>query len=262
MSGAAIVFSSKSMLRWGLSLALVYGLFLLSNMPAQRVVSWAQVQPFWTDSVILEGVQGTIWSGSVRAAYYEGLELRALSWRWRWSSALRMRLAFDFEFYGFQRAGHGRIAFVPGQIILTHLKLSEQSPNELLELMAVPLNATGNLSADILRLRFSYQEGVRDISGSVSWEHAGLVFLNAWDLGSFKADLSPDHEGGLLAAVSNAGEPLGADLILHLDYFGGFALRGSLQPGAGLAQPVKAVLQSLGSEDSDGRINLHLSGNL
>jgi general secretion pathway protein N len=231
-------------------------LFLVAMVPAEQLTRRLPAE------VAVEGVAGTIWSGSARALAVQGHPLGALAWScrpWRlvfleWSCRVNVHpsggevtgeLTGDFHGSVVGRDLRGRV------------------PIGVFEGIATPRGWTGDLDLELDEIRV---ESGRPTSA------AGILYLRdlrapgagGQRLGDFELVVGEGSVGGeaLSGRLRDLGGPLRVRGAIELSQDGRYLLSGDAAPGPGAGPAIFDTLGFLGPPDSRGRRPFTIEGSL
>ncbi len=242
--------------RLALLLLALTTVFLISGVPARMVL------PVVPNSVVLEGVSGSVWRGQAARSGIvmpngKLFSLGRVSWRLQPWSLLLLTPKVNFESqWGAQRFSGTAAASVSGLLRLEDVvaRLDIGFTRQVL-----PLYVGGELEADIRSLAMK-DNVILSLDGRVVLQD-GVWAARAGDvaLGTYVADLRTADEG-TRADVQTLSGPLtvsGSAMLTGQDYSVDLALRGSALDNAGLRQS----LQLLAMPSADG-FDVILNGSL
>ncbi len=202
---------------WLAIAGVAYVVFLVASFPAGTAHRW-----FAPDALHLDGIDGTIWTGSAELASLPGMPMRELRWNLDALPLLLGRVSVQFEARladGFVR---GAVAVSPGTVSVANLQASAN-----LAVLDGALNLGGvqglaNLNLQSLELEDGWPTAV---TGSLRIEQLWVPPLipsgsspAAIPFGNFELTLSGVAGRSVLAVVRDTGGPLEitADLALEL----------------------------------------------
>jgi general secretion pathway protein N len=246
---------NKRVLRWWLLGAAAYLVFLGANFPAQYLADHISKQ---LPELQLNGVSGTIFSGSATEVRYQGTAFGAVDWHFDWLAPFTMSLGYRIDLRAEDRDVHGRVDFGFNRISLRSFE--GRLPLSVLgSWLPVPPNSLdGFLSPHLKQLtlkagRLVSAEGELDLDEvSMKWPASAM-------LGSFKVQLTPAADG-TQAEVADVGSPLKLQASLSFSSEGAYHLAGTLAARDPGDQATRSLLSDLGRPDSTGQYPFDFKG--
>lgn len=251
----------RKWLKWGVLVALSYGLFLLLMMP----VGWLAPKLPLPADLQLSGLSGTIWQGEAKQLQVQQLQWQQVQWQWDSKGLLRGELAWQVRASGDVRvrARAGARLSLSGISMFTEQALLDAPADQLLSRfrLPVPLAVQGDLSLNLRNWQKSLSgAGWCDaLSGDLWWQSAsGSSFGQNLQLGDLNASLDCEENGALLAIVSGEGGQVLPELQASLQPDGQAQVDGFLLPGEDIPSNVRSLLGMMGRPDSQGRWPIRL----
>jgi len=240
---------------------LFYLMFLFATLPAD--VSYAYWKKNWgqREQIVLSGLKGSVWSGSVSQAMIKGQRFQELQWHFKPLSLFLGKVEADLEFTVPDGFGKGRLgysvlsgiyakdveAWIPLPVIARFVNLAALRPGGKLNI---------NLQA------FNYQQGsVHEAVGTLAWLDAEISFFQPVALGNFQLDLSSGDDG-VIGDLKDKGGPLQAEAKLLLSATGDYSVDGEILLRDKSRNDLAQALQSMGRANAKGAIPLKQKGNL
>lgn len=258
--------SRRALARHVLFFVLAYLVALLLTVPATQLQRALAVAPGET-SVLLLGIEGTLWRGSAEAAQTGRLRLKGLRWAFRPVGLLQGRV--EFRIMGSQ--GGGRFAAIIGRSLAGGVWQARQvevsAPlGEAAELAGfADLGLTGQLRGHFDRIRLDpgqhlFTEGHVHVAEAASGPPLDL------SLGSFRVDVET-RDDVIIATLTNAdaGEERGAiraEGTARLMQDGTWSATVRLGARAAGGTRARDLLRLLGQPASDGLVELRGQGRL
>jgi general secretion pathway protein N len=220
---------------------LAFAVMLIVKLPASWVV--ARLPP----NVQCTPVSGTLWNGSCGSLMANGVQVGRLNWK------LRPMKLFSGKFAAFvdvQRTD----AFVRGELESSF----DQSEVTLRDVDAAlpidpsiarqfPPNLRGRGTAKLQMLQME-----KGIITAVRGRVEGRDLVQQYPIGSFAVTF-PGNEGEPVGQIESLGGPLDVEGTLKLTREPGFAVEGTVAPGADIHPGLARQLEYLGSPDGQGR---------
>jgi general secretion pathway protein N len=234
-----------------------YLAFLVGTFPAAVLLPHL-IPPYVR--IDLQGVEGSIWSGSVHSFWASQASLGTLRWNlvtWR---LLLGEVALDVDLEGENGRASGRVAATfGGRMHAEDLALDFDA--ELLHGMwVVPFVLRGRVQGRVERLDWVPGQ-LPLVAGNLTWKGAGLEVPRPIDLGEVRIRATTDGTkgtitwGGTPGALATEGQ---VNLTLPVDY----SLRLSLKPQGTLDSGTQAALGLLGRPGPDGAYRVSFAGRI
>jgi len=225
---------------------------LLIFFPARVAYRW-----FLPDAISLAGISGSVWSGSAREAYANGIYVRDLQWRMQPLTLLGGGIGFAVE--AGSQAGfidtNIRFGF-SGQITFDELKTS-LTLQDLEPLIGLP-GLRGTANAEFTRLVMD--DGVPIMADGVV-EVTDLVAPNLYrgSIGGYRAEFFT-QESGVMASVEDTDGVIDIAGSLSLLADGSYEFIAQIAPKNNTPESVRRQMQFLGSANERGQHELRLEG--
>ena len=240
---------------------IAYLVFAVYYFPAS--FAYSQAQSF-TDNklpVKLNGVNGSIWSGSANSVTVGQSNLNDVKWHFKPFSLILGKLELGWEFvvedgYGKGVAGrsllgatylHNVEAWLPALDIMSMANLAH-------------LRLGGSLAINLEEFELG-SEKINAILGSITWHEAEIAILQPVKLGGLEVIFEPTEEG-IVGNIADKGGPLQANGKLVLTDDGKYTLDGEVSVRDPSEAALKSSLNMLGRPDKSGKIKLKRSGDL
>jgi len=240
---------------------LFYLLFLFVTLPAD--ISYAYWKKHWgdRDPIVLSGIEGSVWSGSVAQAMIKGQRVQQMQWHLKPFSLLLGKVEADVEFTVPDGFGKGRVgysffsgayandveAWIPLPVVARFVNLAALRPG-------------GKLNINLQD--FAYDKGIiKQANGTLAWLDAEVSFFQPVALGNFQLDLSNSDEG-VVGNLKDKGGPLQAQAKLSLNHKGDYSVDGEVILRDKSRNDLQQALQAMGRPNAKGAIPLKQKGNL
>lgn len=249
------------MKRWVRYLALgiaVYVLSLIATLPAS--VAYA---PFrhGIPALALEGLDGTVWSGSAAAVRYRGDALGAVRWHLRPLALLTGRAEAEVSVDSEDGRVHGFVGRTLGGTPYARGLSAELSVGPLAPLFNVQaLRPEGTVLVNLSNVEFDQGRPVAAL-GSVVWRDAVISVPQAAPLGDLELRLTT-QDGGIHGVLRDKGGPLLLNGILTTKPDGSYRLTGSVAARASASEGLIRAMRNAGAARVGTRLPINLSGRL
>lgn len=235
--------------------------FLLFTLPADLVYGYWKQSMGAEVPVVLEGLEGSVWSGSATQANISGQPVEKLKWHFKPERLLlgNMELALDFSMqngYGNGRVGYSLFgslyandveAWLPMNLVLPLFNLGSLQPG-------------GALAVNLSEVEIK-NHTVATASGSLVWQDAEITILKPLSLGSLQVQLEPSDEG-VKGVITDTGGPLQAQGLLLLDRDGKYDFSAEIAVRDPQQRELANAIRSLGRQDATGKVKIQQSGDL
>ena len=240
---------------------IAYLIFAVYYFPASFAYSQAQSFTDNTLPVKLNGVNGSVWSGSANSVTVGQSNLNDVKWHFKPFSLMLGKLELGWEFtvedgYGKGVAGksllgttylHNVEAWLPALDIMSMANLAH-------------LRLGGSLAINLDELEVG-KEKIDAILGSITWHEAEVAILQPVKLGGLAVTFEPTDEG-IVGNIIDQGDPLQANNKLVLTEDSKYTLDKEVSVRDPSEATLKNSLNMLGKPDKSGKIKLKRSGEL
>lgn len=250
--------------RWHILLFVVaYAVALVATLPAVLALHWAEpVLARLPQRPLLQGVEGSVWSGRAAQASYRGMVLGELQWEISpWSLLIgridaEVRLnSVEGYLVGELSSGFSgesvRLRGVNGQLPAATMKSLVPS---------LPVMPSGSFALNIDEAVIG-ASGLRSLDGRVVWNKGGMIAPLELEFGDLVAELS-SSESGIAGRIKDSGGPLQLAAELQLRGDGSYTFTGKSSARPGAAPALGNSLWLLGQPDAQGMVPFHFSGRL
>jgi len=229
-------------------------LFLLVNLPIRQV--YRLIQP--PAGVVIEGLEGRLYSGRIQRLAYRNLEFQDLRYRLEPSCLLRLEVCYRIE----DEAGDLslRALYSPWQgvgVDAARLSLPLERLRPLMPSLLV--RPTGLLELDARRIRL-YGKRLSEVDATAYWREAGIEG-EPQKLGDFKADIEGGGKELRMRFADLPGASVGVEGELQLtatDY----RLDMELEARPELGKPARNALELLAPRSGLNRYRVKRTGRL
>ena len=249
----------KTAVRYGVLVFVLYVVFLLVLLPADRV--YALLKERISLPVSLYQVNGSVWDGSAAVAMVGTQRFESVDWRFRPLALLLGHLEVELDV---NRTGGG-LSVVAGRSVTGDYflrNLDADLPAAELESLYTPvkLGLSGDVIADIGRIVVK-ESHLASIEGKIIWKDAGFTMSPGNPVGSFEIEFETTDEG-VKGLVKDTGGPLQVDGILLLKPDGSYQFTGALNPRDAARNDIRQALRIFGNPDATGKVDVSQSGNI
>lgn len=240
--------------------AVSYTGFMLAELPAAFVWRHAPKMP----GIELEGLSGSLWSGSAQELTINGIELQAVSWDLQPSALLTGKASADVEVGDHFSAvvGQATVTYSPQGVTIEDLQ-ANASAGWLQQLVPMPVPATAKGNINLVANSLIYEKGLCvELDGHMTWER-GRISSPLGDVKLGKADADLTCKGNTLQGkIRQSSEFLTTDAVFSFNLNGSYSLNGKVSEGEALPETMKDGMQFLGRPDSQGRYPLTFKGRI
>jgi general secretion pathway protein N len=253
------------MARWkiavlGVALFLV---FLVATLPAQLAYAFAKQNVARDLPLILDHVQGTVWSGRAAPVQIGGQRLDSLSWDVNALALLIGRVQAQVEFRYGDSYGKANVARgftgkiyardVEARIALQRMKIVSQ---------LLPLGMQGALLLNVTRFDLD-RRSILAAEGALAWDGAVITVPQRTEFGNLRVTLGAEGDS-VKGTLTDGGGPLQAEGLLLIGHDGNYKFTGAFAVRDPSQTLLAQGLQFIGRPGADGKIAVanagHLSG--
>ena len=253
----------KKGIRYGVLALILYVIFLLVLLPADRV--YAVLKEKIALPVSLYQVKGSLWNGSAAVALISNQRLESVDWRLMpWAmfiGHLQIALAFD--------SNGGRVDAVMGRTLVGNYFMHDINvmlPASAIEPVVEPLikplklGLSGDVTANLQELAIKGNH-LTTVNGRITWKDAGLSTSAAGSVGSFEINFETTADGvkGVLKDIEG---PLQANGVIMLRPDGSYQFTASFTPRDARRNDIKQGLRFIGNPDPAGKVTTSQTGKL
>lgn len=231
--------------------------FLLAFLPASAALR------FLPPGLVLEGLEGTVWRGSVTDASWRGTRLGPLSWSSRFWRLALLELNYAVEYGAAPATVTLDVAARPGaRVDISRVRGS--LPIARFEGFLTPRGWSGTVDLEVERLALRDGRPVA-AAGVVVVRGLSAPYARGGGLGDYELLLGEGSVGseGISGRVRDLGNgPLTVRATLSLDPAGNYLMSGEVATTPGAEPRVQQALAYLGPPDSLGRRSFAIEGSL
>jgi len=248
----------KPVWRYSLFGLAAYLLFMLLLFPADRVYSFFQQRAELP--VSLYQVSGSIWQGNIGSARVAGLNVDNVDWCLHPWALLLGRLEMGLSLanvdsdvglvVGRNFDGSYYVRSIDGLSIPVLESLFNEQP--------FGLTGMADLDLDDIRL---VDGRLDNVSGSISWQQAGLSEPLNIELGDFNILLAAE-DGSVQGTLKDDGGPLQAEGVLMLLPDSSYRMTMTLRSRDKTRTDIKQALSLLGTPSQEGKVSLVRRGQM
>jgi len=227
---------------------------LVIFFPARVAYRW-----FLPETVSFSGISGSVWNGSAREAYAQGIYVRDLNWRMQPLALMGGAVGFGFDAspQGGFLDGSVKIGF-GGQIAFDDLTAS-LTLQDLQPLIGMP-GLGGMANARFPRLILN--EGIpTSVEGVVEVADLIVPTLYRGSVGGYRAEFFT-QDSGVMASVEDTDGVIDVAGSLHLARDRNYEFIAQIAAKNETPESVRQQMQFLGSADERGQRELRLQGRL
>ncbi len=228
--------------------------FVLASTPAKIVVSFLQTP----EELQLNGVDGTVWLGSVQNIHYKGIDLGLGNWVISpWSLLL---LSIDSEIHT-----QNELSKIDAELVFSLSGVSSDSVKArfpakwIPKLTGAPFKSEGKVLLRLIDFEQSSDAPIK-ITGSVAWQEASIqtAFSSSRaQLGNLQVDISSKDETLFLDLRDNQG-PLGLKANIEFNPPNKIIVKGSVNEN--LPTDLANFFQFFSKPDNKGKRIINYSG--
>lgn len=250
--------------RWHILLfVVVYGVALLATLPASLALHWAEpALARLPQRPLLQGVDGSLWSGHAAQASYNGVALGELRWEITPWALLLGRFDVSLHLSGSDGYLDGVVSsgFSGERVRLR--KLTGLLPATLVKGFAptLPLSPVGNFAVNLDEVVIESAQ-LRSLDGRLVWHKGGVSAPLALEFGDLAAEFR-SSTGEISGRIQDSGGPLQLAAELKLGADGSYTLNGKSAARPGAPPSLATSLSLLGQPDGQGMIPFRFSGHL
>lgn len=231
-----------------------YMFFVVARTPAQWVIKQADLP----NTIILNGINGTIWNANIDSVIVNGYVINSVETHVNLLSLLTLSPSVDISFGGALvngPEGYATVGNLQSDIEVSNAKVSILA-NDIAKELTLPIPLTAKKYIDITLNEFVMGKPIcAQLSGNINWDNASVNALDEKvNLGSLKADLSCNKGKGVITIDPK--NDLGLTMIVNVQSPKRVYGNGFIQPGSKFPKALKEVLPFLGKADKQGRYKL------
>ncbi len=252
---------SKSFFKFLTFGIVMYVVFLITTLPAGVIYKTVIETPAKQNSIRLNNVSGTVWSGVAGDASVNGIRLGKLEWKMHFIPMLIGRLNFDIKFKSLTTQGHGSVAVSFGETIYAH-NLEIRAPLGLFAplMYGFPVSLDGQLTARIEDLEMN--KGSRlNAKGRIVVTNAASTAPQRIEVGDLLLKFDPEQEGSRVT-LSDQGGPLLLNGNINFMATGQYSVNMTLAPRENASAALEQSLKFLGRPDAAGKYYFNKKGKL
>lgn len=240
--------------RWVILALATFVLGVITMFPARTAIHW-----FAPDTLSVGGIDGTVWSGSIRALSAQGVNLSNLRWELAPSRLLRGQLAYRVEATPPSGFINGLVSVSPNGT----LNISETRASLPLGLLAGPVNMRGLAgTANINLEKLTLKDGFPTLaSGTADVTDLLVPMVHQSSIGGYRAEFFT-QESGIAASIEDTDGVVDIAGSLELADDRSFVFLAQLAAKTETPANVRQQMQFLGSANERGQHELRLEGSL
>ena len=227
---------------------------LIAMFPARVAYHW-----FGGQGVILEGIAGTVWSGSASQGDVDGFYLRALHWRFHPLSLFTGKLAYSIEASPASGFLEGRIAVgITGKVVAHGIRAS--LPLQAVRQLAAMPGLGGKLNAQLDRIEI---EGDLPVAIDGKVEVAGLLvpMIDPSPIGGYRVEFYT-QESGVMGTVEDTDGVVDVAGTVQIRPDRTYEFRALVAPKPNTPARLSQQMKFLGTANQRGQYEMRLDGQL
>ncbi|MDE0742681.1 MAG: type II secretion system protein N [Woeseiaceae bacterium] len=240
--------------KYTLILVILFLVGIINYLPANTALQW--IVPKGT---LLNGVNGTIWNGTVSEAINQNTYIRDIKWKFHPTKILLGDLSFEISLYPFNGYLNAQITRSSDQTIeLNNLQgfLSEGT----LPITASYLGIDGQIDLDIKQLKLRGNIPVK-INGDINIQSLKILGLSNQSMGNYAIKFNPTKES-IIGSIEGENALLDVAGTIKIDNDGNYLISGVVAPNIYTPNDIKAFLNFLGSANDKNQREFRFEGKL
>lgn len=240
---------------FALFMVLYFSYLVVSSAPAAWAIWFLNKS---APGVWMSSIEGTMWKGRANSAQLiilneSPIALGQVEWTLNPFSLLALRPCISLTTTMPKQTIVGDVCHSLGSGINSVKNFSLDVPVSALQNF-IPMDATGDLSVQILQGQFDASGRISELDANASWQRGRVKFDGNWlALGSFAAKVKGNGGGGAIAELFDLEGPYKVSLNGELqNYQQGWNVQGTISPQAGASDLIVQGLQILGEDLGDG----------
>lgn len=227
--------------------------FLIATAPASLVRSFIPQDK----AITLQGLKGTIWTGSASNLNYHAIDMGQLNWHISPFSLFLLRL--QTQIYTESADSHINLALTLSPGGLSSDSLKAQIPaNWLQQISTMPFKTEGDLLLRFVKLKMKSGK-LTQLKGSIAWQNAIVhsPFGAPSELGNLQFTLNTEADDILINTTDSSG-PLGIKSTIRFTPPDTIKADGSVNKN--LPQSLANFFQYFAKPNENGRLEFHYQG--
>ena len=248
--------------RWHILLfVLAYVVALIATLPAALVLHWAEPKlAQLPQRPLLQGVEGSLWSGHATQASWRGVALGELHWKLSAWNLLIGRIKVEYKLNNADGYLDGELStgFSADKVRLSDV--SGQVPAAMMKgfIPSMPVIPSGSFAVNMDEAVMD-SAGLRALDGRIVWNKGRITAPLALEFGDLAAEFT-SNESGIAGQIKDSGGPLQLVAELKLGLDGNYTLIGKSAARAGADPALNTSLSLLGQPDAQGMVPFRFSG--
>ena len=234
---------------------LAYLFFMVSQTPAQWVVNQISLPK----EIVLQGVKGSIWQGSINRIIVDGYSINNVNIEVSLLSLLMFNPSVDTTFGGALvdgPEGKARLSHLLGDIEVSdgHVLVAA---NDIAQQLTLPIPLTAQKFIDVNIETFVMGKPLcQQLTGTVTWDTAGIKALDEKiNFGTLRGKL--ECEKGIAKFTFDPKNNLGLTFSAYIHSPERISGSGYVEPGSKFPTVLNEALPFLGAPDNRGRYKLN-----
>ena len=238
-----------------------YLVFLITTLPANVVYGYWKQYLGKEVPLVMDGVNGSIWSGSAAQLGVAGQQMQKFNWQFKPGRLFLGNTELEVEFSMQEGYGRGRVGYnLLGSLYLNNWEAWLPMGQVLPLFNLGSLNAGGFLAVNLTNLVLK-EPTITTATGSIAWQDAEITILKPMAIGSLQVELQPTAEG-VKGVVSDMGGPLQAEGLLNIDHDGKYDFVAEVAVRDAQQQDLANAIRSMGRADKNGKVKISQSGDM
>ncbi len=227
--------------------------FLIALAPASLLNSFMSNN----NAMTLQGLKGTLWTGSARNARYHGIDLGEVNWQVSPLSLLLLRLQTQVNSKGTDSHINLTLTISPGSLSSDSVK-ARIPASWLPRLLPLPLKTDGDLFLRFVNLKMKSGKLTR-LKGSIAWQNAVVhsPFGTRSELGDLQITATTEANEILFNITDNGG-PMGIQSKIHFTPPDFIKADGTVNKN--LPQNLANFFRYFTQVNENGRLEFHYKG--
>lgn len=244
-----------------LTAIITYLFFTLGNVPAAKVLSFAQKNTRLP--IKLYNVQGSIWNGSAEKAIIPNQPaVDNIQWNINPAMLLVAHISGEVKASVKDQNVVGDISLsAMGNLSASNIRARIEAP-VMQELINMPLGELGGVFNINIESLTAVQDGLPNISANIKWKNAKLTILDTVDLGFIDLNLNTNDSNQLVVKISNKKGQLSLNGHANLDNNNAYNIDLRITPEKNADQNIRQSISMLAKRQTDGSYLLKRKGNL
>lgn len=252
----------KRGLLYGAIFVICFSVSLILHLPASFALK--QLPP--VRGLDIEGVEGSLWTGSARNVSWQNMNYGSVQWDFQFSKLLQAKAEIAVRF-GRQSdmniRGKGALGYSLSGVYVENLVASipAEKVMDYAPAIPVPVSVGGQLELTVKHAVYA-SPWCQSGEGTLAWSHAGVESpIGALNLGPVIADITCENSE-LSAKGDQSSSEVSSEFSAQLSPNQRYSASAWFKPGAEFPQAMKSQLKWLGNPNTQGRYQFSYQGKL